>query len=111
MRWMTLQAISARPQHPGNSKRPEKPQDWRFHTRGVRDAVLHPTAALNDPMHAPAPVEAVLFGELLETSRTFLCSTTRCGHFLSRMDFYDVASDSDSTSFGRHSSPTYVTTY
>ena len=49
---------------PNNGKR-QRESDWRFHTRGVRDAVLHPTSALNDPQHAPAPVEAVLFGELL----------------------------------------------
>ena len=41
---------------PNNSSR-ERESDWRFHARGVRDAVLHPTSTLNAPDHAPAPTE------------------------------------------------------
>ena len=60
----------------GNASR-QRESDWRFHTRGVRDVVLHPASALNDPQHAAAPTEAVLYGEMLETSRVFVCGTTR----------------------------------
>ena len=38
---------------------------------------MHPTSTLCAPDHAPAPTEVVLFGEMLETHRVFLCNCAR----------------------------------
>ena len=79
---------------PNNSSR-ERESDWRFHARGVRDAVLHPTSTLNAPDHAPAPTEVILFGEMLETHRVFLCNCARAPAHALLLSATNVECDAD----------------
>ena len=78
MKAILAQALYPRVAAPdSNNASRERESDWRFHSREVRDAVLHPTSTLCAPDHAPAPTEVVLFGEMLETHRVFLCNCAR----------------------------------
>ena len=78
MKAILAQALYPRVAAPdSNNASRERESDWRFHCREVRDAVLHPTSSLCAPDHAPAPTEVVLFGEMLETHRVFLCNCAR----------------------------------
>jgi len=78
MKAILAQALYPRVAAPdSNNASRERDSDWRFHCREVRDAVLHPTSSLCAPDHAPAPTEVVLFGEMLETHRVFLCNCAR----------------------------------
>ena len=78
MKAILAQALYPRVAAPdSNNASRERESDWRFHSREVRDAVLHPTSTLCAPDHAPAPTEVVLFGEMLETHKVFLCNCAR----------------------------------
>ena len=96
MKAVLVQALYPRVAAPdSNNSSRERESDWRFHARGVRDAVLHPTSTLNAPDHAPAPTEVILFGEMLETHRVFLCNCARAPAHALLLSATNVECDAD----------------
>ncbi|KAL6754390.1 putative ATP-dependent RNA helicase DHX34-like protein [Haematococcus lacustris] len=78
LKWVVAAALYPRFAVPDPANKQRKETECRFHTISLTDLAVHPSSSLTGNLTALSAQEVVVYVEVLETRRQYLCNLTPC---------------------------------